>query len=144
MVYKNFFDLLTDARNLLYQKKQLYIKVLNASIESFPEINQLYGKFSAHIKVPTTIQLTTEYSDTYNRVEAEYVIPYSDLEDGSEVDKFANIPVGMNDKDKTALRLAYILYDGNKFVSSGGCHDKDLLEKGWHTRVTKMNITHWR
>ena len=65
----NFFDLLTDARNLLYQKKKLYIKVLDARVEQFPDSFGIGGGWTANIKVPATIKLTTEYSDPYNRIE---------------------------------------------------------------------------
>ena len=140
----NFFDLLTDARNLLYQKKSLYIKILDARVESFPDSFELNGGWKAHVKIPATIKLTTEYSDPYNRIEVEYLIPESDLMDGSIVDTVAKISPKLNEKDKVALRLAYILYDGNKFISSGGCYNTDLLDQGWRTRVTNMRITHSR
>lgn len=118
-IAKKFFDILTDARNLLYQKKNLYLKVIDARVESFPNSFGLGGGWTAHVKVPTTITLTIEHGTKQFSKEAEYLIPESDLEDGSEVDKIAKISPKLPDETKVALRLAFILYDGHKFVQTG-------------------------
>jgi len=123
-IAKNFFDILTEARNLLCQKKNLYIKVEDARIESFPDNFSIGGQWTAPIRVPATIKLTIDhgyvpYAKNQTRKAAEYLIPGSDLEDGSEVDKVANIKPYWKERTKAVMRLAFILWDGHKFVNTG-------------------------
>lgn len=148
MMKENFYDLLTEARNLLYQKKHLYIKVTAAAVDRSAGRNAAIGvPFSLYMKTPQIVTLDTEYKDTYHgaKLDIEYEFLYSDLEDGSEVDRVANIPASMKEKDKMALRLAYILYDGTKYVNNcmdpAGNYEKDALSKGWCSRVTKINAS---
>ena len=140
-IAKKFFDILTDARNLLYQKKNLYLKIEDATVESFPDTIGM-SQWTAHIKVPTTIKLTVDHgykphAKNQTRKAAEYLIPESDIEDGSEIDKIANISPKLPDETKIALRLAFILYDGHKFVNTGA------QRVDFHPRVKKIDVGYY-
>ena len=69
------------------------------------------------------------------RIDVSYLIYGKDLEDGSLVDMLIGGDLSKQAPDmRQVLRLAFILYDGIRYGTTGE-HKKAYADKGWSTRV---------
>lgn len=72
------------------------------------------------------------------RIDISYSICGKDLEDGSLVDELIGGDLRRQPPNmRQTLRLAFILYDGIRYVTTGE-QKKEYADKGWLPKVTSM------
>lgn len=76
-----------------------------------------------------------DHGDWIERIDVSYLICGEDLEDGSLVDELIGGDLKKHSPNmRQTLRLAFILYDGIRYVMTGE-HKKAYADKGWLPRV---------
>ena len=104
-------------------------------------------KTTATIGVPIYLKPELKIESTVNkdhgggwieRIDVSYLIYGKDLEDGSLVDELIGGDLKKQAPDmRQTLRLAFILYDGIRYVITGE-HKKAYADKGWLPKVTSI------
>ena len=83
------------------------------------------------------IELTTtkDHDGWTEHIDLEYSILGDDLKDGSLVDELIGGDLSKQAPDmRQTLRLAFILYDGIRYATTGE-QKKEYADKGWGTRL---------
>lgn len=93
----------------------------------------IYLRMDPKLKIALTV--TKDHDGWGEHIDLEYSISGDDLKDGSLVDEL----IGGNLKSynidmRQVLRLAFILYDGIRYGTTGK-QKKEYADKGWITRV---------
>ena len=81
---------------------------------------------------------TKDHDGWTEHIDLEYSISGDDLKDGSLVDELIGGDLKKQAPDmRQALRLAFILYDGIRYATTG-TWKKDYADKGWLPKVTNI------
>ena len=79
-----------------------------------------------------------DHGSWIERVDLSYTIYGKDLEDGSLIDELIGGDLSKQAPDmRHALRLAFILYDGIRYATTGE-QKKEYADKGWLPKVTSI------
>ena len=122
-------NIIEQAATLIRDKFKIDLIITQCSIEAGPA----YLRIDPQLKIELT---TTKDHDGWTEyIDLEYRISGDDLKDGSLVDELIG---GDLKKQSTGmrqvLRLAFILYDGIRYWTTGE-QKKEYTDKGWSTRV---------
>ena len=122
-------NIIEQAATLIRDKFNIDLIITQCSIEAGP----------AYLRIDPqlTIALTTtkDHDGWTEHIDLEYSISGDDLKDDSLVDELIGGDLKKQTPDmRQVLRLAFILYDGIRYWTTGE-QKKDYTDKGWSTRV---------
>ena len=138
-------DIIDKAVKLIRDKFDIDLTITQCSIEAQPagEAISIDGTVLCIAREPELkIELTTtkDHGGWIERIDLGYAIYGRDLEDGSLVDKLIDDDIKKQAPDmRQALRLAFILYDGIRYVMTGEMK-KAYTDKGWLPKVTNIQM----
>lgn len=94
---------------------------------------------SAYLRIDPQLKIDLavikDHGGWTEHMDLEYSISGDDLKDGSLVDELIGGDLSKQAPDmRQALRLAFILYDGIRYWTTGE-QKKEYTDKGWSTRV---------
>ena len=122
-------NIIEQAATLIRNKFKIGLIITQCSIEAGPA----YLRIDPQLKIALTV--TKDHDGWTEHIDLEYRILGEDLKDGSLVDEL----IGGDLKKQAlsmrqALRLAFILYDGIRYGTTGG-QKKEYADKGWLPKV---------
>ena len=125
-------NIIEQAAKLIRDKFKLDLNISRCSIEAGPA----YLSIDPQLRIEATT--TKDHDGWTEHIYLEYSILGEDLKDGSLVDEL----IGGDLKKQAlsmrqALRLAFILYDGIRYGTTGG-QKKEYADKGWLPKVTSI------
>lgn len=93
----------------------------------------IYLRMDPKLKIALTV--TKDHDGWGEHIDLEYSISGDDLEDGSQVDELIGGDLKKQAPDmRQTLRLAFILYDGIRYGTTGK-QKKEYTDKGWFPRI---------
>ncbi|MDY5668301.1 MAG: hypothetical protein SPK43_03545 [Candidatus Onthovivens sp.] len=122
-------NIIEQAAALIRDKFKIGLIITQCSIEAGP------AYLSIDPKLKIELAVIKDHGGWIEHIDLEYSISGDDLKDGSLVDELIG-----GDLKKQApgmrqtLRLAFILYDGIRYWTTGE-QKKEYTDKGWSTRV---------
>ena len=122
---------------MVRDKFNIDLVVTQCSIEanSWPVMSDTPIYLRAEPKLKIALTVTKDHDGWGEHIDLEYSISGEDLEDGSLVDELIGGNLKKYDMNmRQTLRLAFILYDGIRYWTTGE-QKKDYTDKGWSTRV---------
>ena len=125
------------AAKMVRDKFNIDLVVTQCSIEanSWPVMSDTPIYLRAEPKLKIALTVTKDHDGWGEHIDLEYSISGEDLEDGSLVDELIGGNLKKYDMNmRQTLRLAFILYDGIRYWTTGE-QKKDYTDKGWSTRV---------
>ena len=125
-------NIIEQAATLIRDKFKIDLNITRCSIEAGPA----YLRIDQQLKIALTT--TKDHDGWTEHIYLEYRILGEDLKDGSSVDEL----IGGDLKKQAlsmrqALRLAFILYDGIRYGTTGE-QKKEYADKGWLPKVTNI------
>lgn len=134
-------DIIDKAAKLIRDKFNIDFAITQCSREAQPA-DEAVGVDGTVLCVGREPELKIEsivvkdHGSWVERVDLEYTIYGRDLEDGSLVDELIGGDLKKCSLNmRQTLRLAFILYDGIRYVMTGE-HKKAYMDKGWFPRVS--------
>ena len=125
-------DIIDKAAKLIRDKFKIGLIITQCSIEAGPAFLRIDPQLKIDLVVIKDRDGWTEHIDL------EYRILGEDLKDGSLVDELIGGDLKKHSPDmRQALRLAFILYDGIRYATTGE-HKKAYADKGWLPKVTSI------
>lgn len=122
-------NIIEQAATLIRDKFKIDLIITQCSIEAGPA----YLRIDPQLKIELTV--IKDHGGWTERVDLEYSILGDDLKDGSLVDELIGGDLKKQAPDmRQALRLAFILYDGIRYWTTGE-QKKEYADKGWSTRL---------
>ena len=122
-------DIIDKAATLIRNKFKIDLNISQYSIEAGPA----FLRIDQQLKIALTT--TKDHDGWTESIDLEYRISGEDLKDGSLVDELIGGDLKKQAPDmRQALRLAFILYDGIRYWTTGE-QKKEYTDKGWNTRV---------
>ena len=122
-------NIIEQAATLIRDKFNIDLIITQCSIEAGPA----YLRIDPQLKIELTT--TKDHDGWTEHIYLEYSISGEDLKDGSLVDELIGGDLKKQAPDmRQALRLAFILYDGIRYGTTGK-QKKEYADKGWCTRV---------
>ena len=125
-------NIIEQAATLIRNKFKIGLIITQCSIEAEPA----YLRIDQQLKIALTT--TKDHDGWTESIDLEYRISGEDLEDGSLVDELIGGDLKKQAPDmRQALRLAFILYDGIRYGTTGK-QKKEYADKGWLPKVTSI------
>ena len=122
-------NIIEQAATLIRDKFKIGLIITQCSIEAGPAFLSIDPQLKINL---TTIK---DHGGWAEHIDLEYSIPGDDLKDGSLVDELIGGDLKKQAPDmRQVLRLAFILYDGIRYWTTGE-QKKEYADKGWSTRV---------
>lgn len=122
-------DIIDKAATLIRDKFKIDLIVTQCSIEAGPA----YLRIDPQLKIDLTV--IKDHGGWTEHIDFEYSISGRDLKDGSLVDELIGGDLKKQAPNmRQTLRLAFILYDGIRYWTTGE-QKKEYADKGWSTRV---------
>ena len=122
-------NIIEQAATLIRDKFKIGLIITQCSIEAGPA----YLRIDTQLKIALTV--TKDHDGWTEHIDLEYRISGDDLKDGSLVDELIGGDLKKQAPDmRQVLRLAFILYDGIRYWTTGE-QKKEYTDKGWSTRV---------
>ena len=122
-------DIIDKAATLIRNKFKIDLIITQCSIEAVPT----YLSIDPQLKIESIV--VKGHGGWTEHIDLEYSISGEDLKDGSLVDELIGGDLKKQAPDiRQVLRLAFILYDGIRYWTTGE-HKKEYTDKGWNTRV---------
>ena len=137
---KDLKNIIEQAATLIRDKFKIGLIITQCSIEALPagEAVGIDGTVLCISREPELkIKLTTnkDHGGWAEYIDMEYSISGEDLKDGSLVDELIGGDLKKQAPDmRQVLRLAFILYDGIRYWSTGE-QKKEYADKGWSSRL---------
>lgn len=130
-------NIIGQAATLIRDKFKIGLIITQCSIEagSWPVMSDtpIYLRMDPKLKIDLTV--IKDHGGWTEHIDLEYSISGDDLKDGSLVDELIGGDLSKQDlSTRQALRLAFILYDGIRYWTTGE-QKKEYADKGWSTRV---------
>ena len=122
---------------MVRDKFNIDLVVTQCSIEanSWPVMSDTPIYLRADPKLKIALTVTKDHDGWGEHIDLEYSISGEDLEDGSLVDVLIGGDLKKYDMNmRQTLRLAFILYDGIRYWTTGE-QKKEYTDKDWSTRV---------
>lgn len=133
-------DIIDKAAKLIRDKFDIDFAITQCSIEAEPAgeavgIDGTVLRISREPELKIESIVVKDHGGWIERVDLEYTIYGRDLEDGSLVDELIGGDLKKQAPDmRQALRLAFILYDGIRYWTTGE-QKKEYANKGWSSRI---------
>ena len=130
-------NIIERAAKMVRDKFNIDLVVTQCSIEanSWPVMSDTPIYLRADPKLKIALTVTKDHDGWGEHIDLEYSISGEDLEDGSLVDMLIGGDLSKQAPDiRQVLRLAFILYDGIRYWTTGE-QKKEYTDKGWSTRV---------
>lgn len=130
-------NIIEQAATLIKDKFNIDLTITQCSIEAgnwpvMPDISA-YLRIDPQLKIDLAV--IKDHGGWTEHMDLEYSISGDDLKDGSLVDELIGGDLSKQAPDmRQALRLAFILYDGIRYWTTGE-QKKEYTDKGWSTRV---------
>ena len=125
-------DIIDKAAKLIRDKFKIGLIITQCSIEAGPA----FLRIDPQLRIEATT--TKDHDGWTEHIDLEYRILGDDLKDGSLVDELIGGDLKKHSPDmRQALRLAFILYDGIRYATTGE-HKKAYADKGWLPKVTSI------
>ena len=122
-------NIIEQAATLIKDKFKIDLNITQCSIEAGPA----FLSIDPQLKIALT--MIKDHGGWAESIDLEYSILREDLKDGSLVDELIGGDLSKQAPDmRHALRLAFILYDGIRYATTGE-QKKEYADKGWSTRV---------
>lgn len=122
-------DTIDKAATLIRDKFKIGLSITQCSIEA----RLAYLRIDPQLKIELTV--IKDYGGWTKHIDLEYSISGDDLKDGSLVDELIGGDLKKQAPDmRQVLRLAFILYDGIRYWTTGE-QKKEYTDKGWSTRL---------
>ena len=122
-------NIIEQAATLIRDKFKIDLIITQCSIEAGPA----FLRIDPQLKIELTT--TKDHDGWTESIDLEYSISGDDLKDGSLVDELIGGDLSKQDPNmRQVLRLAFILYDGMRYGTTGE-QKKEYTDKGWSTRV---------
>ena len=122
-------DIIDKAATLIRDKFKIGLIIAQCSIEA----GLTYLSIDPQLRIEATT--TKDHGGWTEHIDLEYSISGDDLKDGSLVDELIGGDLKKQAPDtRQVLRLAFILYDGIRYWTTGE-QKKEYTDKGWSTRV---------
>ena len=130
-------NIIEQAAKLIRDKFKIGLIITQCSIEadSWPVVPDIsaYSRVDPQLKI--NLAVIKDHSGWIEHVDLEYSISGKDLKDGSLVDELIGGDLKKQAPDmRQVLRLAFILYDGIRYWTTGE-QKKEYTDKGWSSRV---------
>ena len=130
-------NIIEQATALIRDKFNIGLIITQCSIEagSWPVTPDFYAYLGIDPKLKINLAVIKDHGGWAEHIDLEYSISGDDLKDGSLVDELIGGDLNKQASDmRQALRLAFILYDGIRYWTTGE-QKKEYTDKGWSTRV---------
>ena len=125
-------NIIVKAATLIRDKFKIDLNITHCSIEAGPAFLSIDPQLKIEL---TTIK---DHDGWTEHIYLEYSILGEDLKDGSLVDELIGGDLSKQAPGmRQALRLAFILYDGIRYATTGE-HKKAYADKGWLPKVTSI------
>ena len=125
-------NIIEQAATLIRDKFKIDLNITRCSIEAGPA----FLSIDPQLKIESNV--VKDHDGWTEHIDLEYSISGDDLKDGSLVDELIGGDLSKQATDmRHVLRLAFILYDGIRYATTGTWKIK-YAEKGWRSRV--LNI----
>lgn len=122
-------DIIDKAATLIRDKFKIDLSITQCSIEA----GLAYLRIDPQLKIELTV--IKDYGGWTKHIDLEYSISGDDLKDGSLADELIGGDLKKQAPDmRQVLRLAFILYDGIRYWTTGE-QKKEYADKGWSTRL---------
>ena len=124
--------IIEQAATLIRDKFKIGLIITRCSIEAGPA----FLSIDPQLKIELTV--TKDHGGWTESIDLEYSILGEDLKDGSLVDELIGGDLSKQAPDmRHVLRLAFILYDGIRYATTGTWKIK-YADKGWLPKVTNI------
>ena len=122
-------NIIEQAATLIRDKFKIDFTISQCFIEAGPA----YLRIDPQLKIDLAV--IKDHGGWTEHMDLEYSIAGDDLKDGSLVDELIGGDLKKQAPDmRQVLRLAFILYDGIRYWTTGE-QKKEYADKGWGTRV---------
>ena len=134
-------SIINKAAELVRDKFNISFAITRRQIGTGPTTMSTSGvicHFSQEPSLMLELTVTDCHSFFTEDIDLEYIIDEEDLLDGSDVDKVIGGDLSKQAPDmRQTLRLAFILYDGIRYATTGTWKIK-YADKGWLPKVTNI------
>ena len=125
-------NIIEKAMTLIRDKFKIDLNITRCSIEAGPA----YLSIDPQLKIESNV--VKDHGGWTEHIDLEYSILGEDLKDGSLVDELIGGDLSKQAPNmRHALRLAFILYDGIRYATTGE-QKKAYADKGWLPKVTSI------
>ena len=125
-------NIIEKAMTLIRDKFKIDLNITQCSIEAGPAF------LSIDPRLRIELTTTKDHDGWTEHIDLEYSILGEDLKDGSLVDELIGGDLSKQAPDmRQTLRLAFILYDGIRYATTGTWKIK-YADKGWLPKVTNI------
>ena len=125
-------NIIEQAATLIRDKFKIDLNITQCSIEAGPA----FLSIDPQLKIEATT--TKDHDGWIEHIDLEYRILGEDLKDGRLVDELIGGDLSKQAPDmRHVLRLAFILYDGIRYATTGTWKIK-YADKGWLPKVTNI------
>ena len=125
-------NILEQAATLIRDKFKIDLNITQCSIEAGPA----FLSIDPQLKIESIV--VKDHGGWTEHINLEYSILGEDLKDGSLVDELIGGDLSKQAPDmRQTLRLAFILYDGIRYATTGTWKIK-YADKGWLPKVTNI------
>ena len=125
-------NIIEKAMTLIRDKFKIDLNISRCSIEAGPA----YLSIDPQLKIESNV--VKDHGGWTEHIDLEYSILGEDLKDGSLVDELIGGDLSKQAPDmRQTLRLAFILYDGIRYATTGIWKIK-YADKGWLPKVTNI------
>ena len=125
-------NIIEQAATLIRDKFKIDLNITQCSIEVGPAF------LSIDPRLRIELTTTKDHDGWTESIDLEYSILGEDLKDGSLVDELIGGDLSKQAPDmRQVLRLAFILYDGIRYATTGTWKIK-YTDKGWLPKVTNI------
>ena len=130
-------NIIEQAATLIRDKFKIDLNITQCSIEAgnWPVTPDIYAYLGLDPQLKIALTMIKDHGGWAEHIDLEYSISGDDLEDGSLIDELIGGDIKKQAPDmRQVLRLAFILYDGIRYWTTGE-QKKEYADKGWSTRV---------
>ena len=125
-------NIIEKAATLIRDKFKIDLNITRCSIEAGPA----FLSIDPQLKIESIV--VKDHGGWIEHIDLEYSISGDDLKDGSLVDELIGGDLSKQDPSmRQVLRLAFILYDGIRWVRTG-TWKIEYAGKGWLPKVTNI------
>ena len=125
-------NIIEKAMTLIRDKFKIDLNITQCSIEAGPA----FLSIDPQLKIESIV--VKDHGGWTEHIDLEYSILGEDLKDGSLVDELIGGDLSKQAPDmRQTLRLAFILYDGIRYATTGTWKIK-YADKGWLPKVTNI------
>ena len=130
-------NIIEQAVKLIRDKFKISLIITQCSIEAdnWPVVPDFYAYLGIDPQLKIYLTAIKDHGGWTEHMDLKYSISGNDLKDGSLVDELIGGDLNKQAPDmRQVLRLAFILYDGIRYWTTGE-QKKEYTDKGWSTRV---------